>query len=107
MIGERILAAVAGAGSRSGAIVRATHERWDGQGYPDGLAGDEIPLAARIIAVCDAYSAMTSTRPYRKAVRSEPALEELRLCAGTQFDPAVVDAFCAYGLGELAAADAA
>jgi two-component system cell cycle response regulator len=77
-----------------GAVVRATHERWDGTGYPDGLSGAQIPLAARIIAVCDAYSAMTSHRPYRLPVADEQALVELRACAGTQFDPEVVAAFC-------------
>ena len=76
-------------------IVRATHERWDGGGYVDGLAGAQIPLAARIIAVCDAFSAMTSTRPYRLPVGREQALDELRRCAGTQFDPDVVAAFSA------------
>jgi HD-GYP domain-containing protein (c-di-GMP phosphodiesterase class II) len=77
------------------AIVRATHERWDGAGYPDGLAGTEIPPAARIIAVCDAFSAMTSQRSYRLPVTREQALQELRACAGTQFDPDVVAEFCA------------
>jgi HD-GYP domain-containing protein (c-di-GMP phosphodiesterase class II) len=76
-----------------GAIVRATHERWDGGGYTDGLAGPEIPLAARIIAVCDAFSAMTSVRPYRLPVGRERALAEFRSGSGTQFDPDVVDAF--------------
>ena len=93
VIGERILGGAAGL-KRVGAIVRATHERWDGRGYTDGLAGTGIPLAARIIAVCDAFSAMTSARPYRLPVAREQALEELRRCAGTQFDPGVVDAFC-------------
>ena len=67
------------------------HERWDGQGYPDGLEADEIPAAARIIAVCDAYGAITSERPYRAARDHAAACEELRSCAGAQFDPAVVD----------------
>jgi HD-GYP domain-containing protein (c-di-GMP phosphodiesterase class II) len=93
VIGERILSGAAGL-KRVGAIVRATHERWDGGGYTDGLSGTEIALAARIIAVCDAFSAMTSARPYRLPVAREQALEELRRCAGTQFDPGVVDAFC-------------
>jgi two-component system, cell cycle response regulator len=92
VMGQRILVASPG-WSRVGTIVRATHERWDGVGYPDGLAGDEIPLAARIIAVCDAYSAMTSQRPYRLPVVRKQALAELRRCAGTQFDPAVVEVF--------------
>jgi two-component system cell cycle response regulator len=93
VIGERILAA-APAWKRVATIVRATHERWDGTGYPDGRAGDEIPLAARIIAVCDAFSAMTSKRPYRAKVGREVALAELRRCAGTQFDPKIVAVFC-------------
>jgi diguanylate cyclase (GGDEF)-like protein len=93
VIGERILAAASGWRSTA-SIVRATHERWDGEGYPDGLADEDIPLAARIIAVCDAFSAMTSKRPYRLSLTNEQALAELRNCAGTQFDPEVVRAFC-------------
>jgi two-component system cell cycle response regulator len=92
VIGERILAASPG-WLGVAAIVRATHERWDGTGYPDGLAGDAIPLAARIIAVCDAFSAMTSPRPYRLPIGREQALEELHAHAATQFDPDVVAAF--------------
>jgi putative nucleotidyltransferase with HDIG domain len=76
-------------------FIRHHHERWDGKGYPDGLAGDDIPLGARIIAVADSYDAMTSDRPYRKALPHEVALIELRRGAGTQFDPVVVDAFLA------------
>jgi two-component system cell cycle response regulator len=94
VMGERILVASPG-WSGVGAIVRATHERWDGTGYPDGLGGDAVPLAARIIAVCDAYSAMTSRRPYRLPVTREQAIAELQRCAGTQFDPEVVEIFCA------------
>jgi diguanylate cyclase (GGDEF)-like protein len=94
VIGERILAASPG-WLGVAAIVRATHERWDGTGYPDGLGGDAIPLAARIIAVCDAFSAMTSPRPYRLPIGREQALEELHAHAGTQFDPDVVAAFAA------------
>jgi len=75
-------------------VVRFHHERWDGRGYPDGLNGACIPLASRIIAVCDAFGAMTCNRPYRAAMGSSEALDELRSGAGTQFDPAVVDAFC-------------
>jgi HD-GYP domain-containing protein (c-di-GMP phosphodiesterase class II) len=75
--------------------VRAEHERWDGTGYPDGLAGDEIPLSSRIVLVCDAYHAMTSDRPYRRAMTADAAIGELRDNAGTQFDAAVVDAFVA------------
>ncbi len=72
-------------------IVRACHERWDGEGYPDRKAGDEIPLEARIIFACDAFHAMTTDRPYRGALPAEEALRRLREAAGTQFDPAVVD----------------
>jgi response regulator RpfG family c-di-GMP phosphodiesterase len=74
-------------------LIRHDHERWDGCGYPDGLKGEEIPLGARIIAVVDAYDAMAVDRVYRKAPGHEFALRELRRCAGTQFDPAVVEAF--------------
>ena len=76
-------------------LVRASHERWDGSGYPDRLAGEAIPLEARIIAACDAYHAMTSDRPYRAALSQEVAIAELRDCAGRQFDPAVVEALVA------------
>jgi two-component system cell cycle response regulator len=93
VIGERIIGA-APAWREVASIVRATHERWDGGGYGDGLAGGEIPLAARIIAVCDAFSAMTSPRAYRLPLAREAALEELRRCAGSQFDPEVVAVFC-------------
>ncbi len=72
--------------------VRACHERWDGGGYPDGLAGQEIPLAARIIAVCDTFDAMVTDRPYRPARPSGEARKELRRVAGAQLDPSVVDA---------------
>ncbi|HWM12805.1 MAG TPA: HD domain-containing phosphohydrolase, partial [Solirubrobacteraceae bacterium] len=78
-----------------GAIVRASHERWDGGGYPDGLAGDEIPLEARIVCACDAFNAMTTTRSYRTAMTVEAAAAELVRCAGTQFDPVVVEAVLA------------
>ncbi|HEY7017431.1 MAG TPA: HD-GYP domain-containing protein [Gaiellaceae bacterium] len=90
--GERLLLRVGGLLGEIGRIVRSCHERWDGEGYPDGLAGEEIPLIARIVACCDAYNAMTSDRSYRKALPQEVAVEELRKCSGTQFDPAVVDA---------------
>jgi HD-GYP domain-containing protein (c-di-GMP phosphodiesterase class II) len=83
-----------------GAIVRSTHENWDGTGYPDGLAGEAIPLSARIISACDAYSAMTSDRPYRAARTQEDAMGELRNCAGRQFDPSVVDYLCAVLVAE-------
>jgi diguanylate cyclase (GGDEF)-like protein len=94
IIGDRILAA-APAMRPVAAIVRASHERFDGDGYPDRLAGEEIPLGARIVAVCDAYHAMTSLRPYQAIVGQETALAELERCAGSQFDPAVVAAFAA------------
>jgi diguanylate cyclase (GGDEF)-like protein len=93
LIGERILAA-APALRRAAKLVRSSHERHDGMGYPDGLAGGQIPLGARIIAVCDAYDAMLSDRPYRDAMPRADAIAELRRCSGTQFDPAIVAAFC-------------
>ncbi len=92
VIGERILAA-APALATAARIVRSTHERYNGTGYPDRLVGEQIPLEARIISVCDAYHAMTSERPHRPAVAHLEALDELRRCAGGQFDPAVVEAF--------------
>jgi two-component system cell cycle response regulator len=92
IIGERILMA-APALRPVALIIRSTHERYDGHGYPDSLAGDRIPLAARIVAVCDAYDAMSVQRPYNKPLTSGAALSELRACSGTQFDPAVVAAF--------------
>ena len=94
IIGERILGA-APALSKPAKLVRWSHEHFDGQGYPDGIAGDEIPMGSRIICVCDAYHAMVSGRPYRAARGSDEAVAELKRCAGTQFDPVVVDAFCA------------
>ena len=94
LVGERILVAAPALVS-VGAIVRASHEKWDGSGYPDGLSGEAIPLASRIILVCDAYHAMTSERPYRRQVEPAEALRELRRCAGTDFDPRVVDVMCA------------
>ena len=92
IIGERILSA-APALLPVAKLVRASHERFDGSGYPDGLAGDAIPLGARIIAVCDAFHAMTHARPYRPTISVADALAELQACAGTQFDPRVVTAF--------------
>jgi two-component system, cell cycle response regulator len=93
LIGERILLA-APALRPVARLVRSSHERWDGSGYPDGLRGDEIPLGARVVAVCDAFDAMTTQRPYRERITEEDAIGELRRCAGTQFDPMVVEAFC-------------
>jgi diguanylate cyclase (GGDEF)-like protein len=92
LIGERIVAA-APALANVARNVRSTHERWDGAGYPDGLAGTDIPLAARIVSVCDAFDAMVNARPYRAASNLEDAVAELRRCCGTQFDPGVVVAF--------------
>jgi diguanylate cyclase (GGDEF)-like protein len=94
VIGQRILMA-SPALIGIGRIVRSTHERWDGAGYPDTLRGEDIPLAARIIHACDAYVAMTAPRPYTDGADPDAARRELRRCAGTQFDPAVVEAICA------------
>ena len=77
-----------------GGLVRATHERWDGNGYPDRLKGSAIPLPSRIVSVCDAFDAMTHPRAYRGAATQDTALEELRRGAGTQFDPGVIETFC-------------
>jgi HD-GYP domain-containing protein (c-di-GMP phosphodiesterase class II) len=88
--GQRMLQNIGGVLGRVGVIVRASHEDYDGTGYPDGLAGDDIPIEARICSTCDAYSAMTTDRSYRAAMSTDQAIAELRRCAGTQFDPAVV-----------------
>ena len=88
--GQRLLEQVGGRLAEVGAIVRSCHERWDGTGYPDGLARDAIPLVARIVGCCDAFSAMTTTRSYRRAMSVADALHELDSCAGTQFDPTIV-----------------
>ena len=93
--GQRMLERVGGLLARVGVVVRASHERFDGAGYPDGLAGEDIPLASRIVSACDAYSAMTTDRSYRKALTAGVAVAELRANAGTQFDPKVVDALVA------------
>jgi len=90
--GQYMLDRVGGLLGRVGEVVRSCHERWDGGGYPDGLAGKAIPVEARIVFVCDAYHAMTSDRVYRKAMSRQDALLELAVNAGTQFDPAVVSA---------------
>ncbi len=91
VIGERIVASIESL-ARLAPVVRAEHERWDGKGYPDGLAGEGIPLASRVVFCCDAFHAMTSDRPYREAIGEERALRELETNAGTQFDPQVVAA---------------
>src|SRR3954464_4752821 len=75
------------------ALVRSSHERWDGTGYPDGLSGEDIPLGSRIITICDAYDAMTNERPYRPARSAAEALQELRLGAGVKYDPCLVSVF--------------
>jgi hypothetical protein len=90
--GELILTQVGGTLKEVGHIVRSCHEWWDGGGYPDRLAGEQIPLIARIVCCCDAWSAMTTDRPYRTALTAEAAIAELRACSGTQFDPRVVAA---------------
>jgi HD-GYP domain-containing protein (c-di-GMP phosphodiesterase class II) len=90
--GQKLLDRVGGFMRDVGAIIRSHHERWDGGGYPDGLAGDVIPLEARIIACCDSWHAMRTDRPYRKALSHETARAELKANAGLQFDPRVAQA---------------
>jgi HD-GYP domain-containing protein (c-di-GMP phosphodiesterase class II) len=90
--GERMLRRVGGVLSSVGRLVRSSHERYDGEGYPDGLAGEAIPIQSRIVSVCDAYNAMITDRPYRSAISKREALSELWRCAGSQFDPQVVAA---------------
>jgi HD-GYP domain-containing protein (c-di-GMP phosphodiesterase class II) len=90
--GQFMLDRVGGLLARVGEVVRSCHERWDGRGYPDGLAAEEIPIAARIVFACDAYNAMTTDRPYRAAMPRETAIAELRANTGTQFDPRIVTA---------------
>ncbi len=98
VIGERILRAIPGMGAIA-RVVRHEHERWDGKGYPDGISGEEIPIEARIILACDAYHAMVSDRPYRKAMSQGDAMHELTSNAGTQFDPEVAGALVGYLYG--------
>jgi hypothetical protein len=93
--GQHMLDRVGGLLGSVGELVRSCHERWDGKGYPDGLKGEEIPLAARIVFACDAYNAMTTNRVYRAAMSTEAAVQELVDNAGTQFDPMVVEALTA------------
>lgn len=99
VVGERILASTESLAHLASAV-RAEHERWDGGGYPDGLLGDQTPLASRIVLACDAYDAMTSDRPYRAALRAAEARAELHRHAGTQFDPGVVEALLEFLIDE-------
>jgi putative nucleotidyltransferase with HDIG domain len=92
IVGEEMLQRVGGVLADVGRIVRSSHEHYDGSGYPDGLAGEEIPIEARIVTCCDAFSAMTTTRSYREALPMERALAELHDCSGSQFDPQVAAA---------------
>jgi len=92
LIGEEMLDKVGGVLGKVGHLVRSCHERYDGGGYPDGIAGEAIPLVARIVCCCDAYNAITTDRPYRAGRSAAEALDELRRCAGTHFDPQVVEA---------------
>lgn len=100
MIGERILSS-APAMTPVAKLVRSTHERWDGGGYPERLVEDQIPLGSRLIAVCDAFVAMTESRPWRRTLSFEEAAAELERCAGSQFDPALVEAFNAFVYPDL------
>ncbi|MDX6485565.1 MAG: hypothetical protein QOF43_718, partial [Gaiellaceae bacterium] len=93
VLGEQMLGGVAILDGEGLRVVRSHHERWDGRGYPDGLDGDDVPLGARVFAVADALDAMTSDRPYRKALRWKSACEEILAQSGKQFDPEVVAAF--------------
>jgi diguanylate cyclase (GGDEF)-like protein/putative nucleotidyltransferase with HDIG domain len=99
VIGERILRVLPGMGPVA-RIVRHEHERWDGNGYPDGLTGEDIPIGSRIIIAADTYHAITSDRPYRAARSHEEAVQELSRCAGSQFDPAVTGALIGYLYGQ-------
>jgi putative nucleotidyltransferase with HDIG domain len=93
--GQRMLTKIGGLMRDVGTVVRSSHERWDGNGYPDGLAGEGIPIESRVVFCCDAYNAMTTSRPYRDALPVAAAIDELRENAGTQFDPVVVDVLLA------------
>lgn len=90
--GQKMLERIGGFMTEIGTIVRASHEAWDGSGYPDGLRGEEIPIEARVVSACDAFNAMTTTRSYRRAMPLEDALAEMKACAGSHFDPRVVEA---------------
>jgi HD-GYP domain-containing protein (c-di-GMP phosphodiesterase class II) len=93
--GERLLERVGGLLAEVGHLVRSCHERWDGRGYPDGLAAEQIPLISRIVCCCDAYNAMTTDRPYRRALTAAEAIAEVQGNSGTQFDPQVAGALVA------------
>jgi HD-GYP domain-containing protein (c-di-GMP phosphodiesterase class II) len=95
ILGQEMLERAGGLLGGVGPYVRSCHEHWDGAGYPDGLAGEEIPLVARIVCACDAWSAMTTDRSYRSALSRDAAAAELQRCAGSQFDPRVVEALVA------------
>jgi putative nucleotidyltransferase with HDIG domain len=105
--GQQMLDEIGGLMREIGGIIRSAHENFDGSGYPDGLRGDEIPVESRVILCCDAFNAMTTDRPYRKAREAEAALAELREKAGSQFDPRVVEAMARLVEGDLATRDAA
>ena len=90
--GQKMLERIGGFMTEIGTIVRASHEAWDGSGYPDGLRGEAIPIEARVVSACDAFNAMTTTRSYRRAMRLEDAIAEMEACAGSHFDPRVVEA---------------
>jgi two-component system, cell cycle response regulator len=93
VIGARIVSA-APALADTAPLIHSSHERIDGHGYPDGLKGEDIPIGSRIIAVCDAFEAMTADRPYHQGIGTDEALEELKHHAGTQFDATIVETFC-------------
>jgi len=93
VIGERLLAHIPLLNKEGARVIRSHHERWDGNGYPDKLSEESIPLGARIFAVVDSLDAMTDKRPYREPVGWDEAVEEIRGCRGSQFDPDVVDGF--------------
>jgi putative nucleotidyltransferase with HDIG domain len=95
VFGEQMLRQVGGALSSVGKVVRHSHERYDGTGYPDGLAGEAIPIESRIVSACDAFNAMTTDRPYRRAMSLEAAIAELKRCSATHFDPHVIVALLA------------
>jgi HD-GYP domain-containing protein (c-di-GMP phosphodiesterase class II) len=103
--GYEMLGKIGGVLAQVGAVVRSHHERYDGSGYPDGLAGSEIPIASRVITVCDSFNAMTTHRSYSAAMTIPEAVAELRREAGRQFDPVVVEALIEIVAtwGELAA----